>query len=244
MMSTLSWKMFEGALSASNKLVLLDFLDQGQSDRMTDMEYNQDLQVDVLKALLDHLGLAKVALAGISYGGNVALKFTIAYPSYVDRLMIFNAAAKLGEYLKEIGQNWIMAKDDPAHFYSASIPIIYSSEFYNGKSQWMQERKGILIKHVFNNDSFMDGIVRLIKSTDDYNVEAGLHTITAKTLIVASEHDPITPSTEQKHLHEGIKNSELILLPGCGHASMYERPALFVTLVLGFANSVLEGLEI
>jgi len=242
MMSTLSWKIFVEPLSANNKLVLLDFFDQGQSDRMA--EYNQDLQVEALKALLDYLELDKVALVGISYGGNVALKFTVAHPSYVDRLIVFNAAAKTGEYLKEIGQSWIMAKDNPTQFYSTTIPIIYSSDFYNGRTQWMSDRKEILINHVFNNAFFMEGIVRLIKSAEDYDVEERLGEIVAKTLIVASEYDPITPFTEQKLLHKGIKNSELILLPNCGHASMYEKPALFVTLILGFANSALEGVEI
>jgi pimeloyl-ACP methyl ester carboxylesterase len=41
----------------------------------------------------------------------------------------------------------------------------------------------------------------------------------------------------QEELHKLMKNSELIILPGVGHASMYERPMLFTSLVLGFINT-------
>ncbi|MCL2399567.1 MAG: alpha/beta hydrolase [Defluviitaleaceae bacterium] len=244
MMSTLSWKMFVESLSANNKLVLLDFFDQGQSDQYTEEPYNQDLQVKALKALLDHLNLEAPALAGISYGGNVALKFAVTYPDYIDRLLIFNASAKTGDWLKEMGQSWIMSAKDPAHFYNTTIPIIYSKMFYDGKSKWMQERKKFLVDNIFNNKVFLDGIIRLIQSADDYNIEDEMSKITAKTLIVASQYDPITPFSDQKQLHDGIKDSELVILPDCGHATMYENPVLFTTLILGFANSKFEGLKI
>jgi pimeloyl-ACP methyl ester carboxylesterase len=90
----------------------------------------------------------------------------------------------------------------------------------------------------------MDGIVRLTQSADDYDMRSNLNIVMAKTLIVASEFDTITPLSDQKELHEGIGDSELVILPDCGHASMYEKPALFVSLVLGFANSAFEGLNV
>ena len=60
MMSTMSWLPFEEELSRFNQLILVDMLDQGQSDKM-DVEFKQKIQADVVKALCDHLGLAKIA---------------------------------------------------------------------------------------------------------------------------------------------------------------------------------------
>ena len=42
---------------------------------------------------------------------------------------------------------------------------------------------------------------------------------------------------EQELLAREIPNSHLVILPNCGHASMYEDPLMFTTLVLGFANA-------
>ncbi|MCL2188005.1 MAG: alpha/beta hydrolase [Defluviitaleaceae bacterium] len=244
MMSTLSWHSFIAPLSANNQLILVDFIDQGQSARNPDEAYTLDLQVDVIKELLSHLGIACVSIAGISYGGNVALKFAAAYPDKVHRLMIFNAAAKTGAWLRELGQSWTAAAGDPVQFYNTTIPIIYSQEFYNGGPDWVKVRRDFLTTQVFTNKLFMDGIVRLTRSADDYDVEAQLCNITAKTLLVASESDPITPPGDQYKLRDLIKDSDLVLLPGVGHATMYERPALFISLITGFANAKLEGLVV
>ena len=78
---------------------------------------------------------------------------------------------------------------------------------------------------------------RLTNSAEHYDVRNELHQITAPTLIIAADEDYLTPMSNQKVLHEMIKNSNLVILPGVGHASMYEKPLLFVTLVLGFINA-------
>ncbi|MCL2364794.1 MAG: alpha/beta hydrolase [Defluviitaleaceae bacterium] len=243
MMSTLSWYPFIASLSANNQLILVDFIDQGQSYRV-DADYTLDLQVEVLHALFVHLGIERAAVAGISYGGNVALKFAAAYPDRVHRLMVFNAAAKTGAWLRELGESWIAAADDAVRFYNTTIPIIYSKEFYNSRPEWVKVRKDFLTTQIFTNKIFMDGIVRLTRSADTYDVEADLGNITAKTLLVASEADPITPPADQHKLRQMIKGADLVLLPGAGHATMYERPELFVSLITGFANAKLEGLVV
>ena len=239
MMSTLSWQMFIKPLSALNTLVLMDFLDQGQTDKCEGETYTNDVQVELLKALLEHLGYEKAAIAGVSYGGNVALKFAATYPEKVDRLIAFNVTTKTGDWLREMGESWTKSMGDPVQFYNTSIPVIYSPEFYNSNPEWVKVRKDFLTSQIFTNKVFLDGITRLTRSANEYDIEDDLFKITAKTFLIASEFDPITPYSDLKNLNSKIKNSELVLLPGAGHASMYEKPALFASLILGFANTEL-----
>ena len=42
---------------------------------------------------------------------------------------------------------------------------------------------------------------------------------------------------EQELLVQEIPNAHHVILPNCGHASMYEDPLVFMALVLGFANA-------
>ena len=63
MMSTKSWSEFIEPFSASNQLILLDMVDQGQSAKMT-KAYNHSIQVDLVKALVDHLNIEKVNIYG------------------------------------------------------------------------------------------------------------------------------------------------------------------------------------
>ena len=52
MMSTGSWKPFVKDFSRNNVMILVDFLDQGQSERMKE-SYNHKIQVELVDALLD-----------------------------------------------------------------------------------------------------------------------------------------------------------------------------------------------
>lgn len=236
MMSTASWQVFKDAFSLNNQLILVDFLDQGKSDKMEGIRYTQDIQVEVLKTLFDKLGLEKVNIVGISYGGEAALEFAVKYEEYIEKMVLFNTAAKTSPWLRDIGIGWNRSASDPLDYYCTTIPVIYSPKFYNEKSEWMDRRKAFLTEKVFNQKPFMDSMVRLTESADNHDVTGELGKIKIPTLIVSSENDYITPMHEQKMLHQLISTSELVILPDTGHASMYERPVLFATLVLGFIN--------
>jgi 3-oxoadipate enol-lactonase len=236
MMSTVSWQAFKEVLSANNKLILVDFLDQGKSDKMEGTSYTQDIQVEVIKALLDELKLTKVNIAGISYGGEVALEFAVKYEQYIDKLILFNTTAKTTPWLRDIGTGWNRSIGDPLDYYCTTIPVIYSPKFYNEKNEWMNNRKALLTEKVFNQKSFMESMVRLTESAENHDVTDELSKIKVPTLIVSCENDYITPMPEQKLLHELISTSELVVLPNTGHGSMYERPVLFTALILGFVN--------
>lgn len=238
MMSTKSWDPFVKTLTNTNTLIRLDFFDQGVSDKL-DENYDQSIQTEVIKALLEHLEIDKINIVGISYGGEVALDFATKYPNKIDRLILFNTTPYTSPLLKEIGKQWneIGETRNGSTYYKATIPIIYSPSFYESNLEWMKKREQVLIP-IFSNETFLKQMERLVNSAENFDVRAGLHKIDAPTLIVASDEDYLTPLANQKYLAENIKNANLIILPGVGHASMYETPLVFVSLVLGFVNAL------
>ncbi len=234
MMSTASWEPFMPAFRNELRVLRVDFFDQGQSARMEN-DYTQQVQVNLLLALLDHLGLSCVHLAGISYGGSVAMQFAAAHPNRVEKLMLFNATAKTTPWLKAIGDGWnaVAESRDGNAYYHIAIPYIYSPSFYNRNLDWMEARKEKLIP-IFSNPSFLDAMIRLTKSAESHDVEAHLPTLDVPTLVIASDHDFLTPPAEQRAIVKAMPNAELVVYEGCGHASMYEKPSLFVSTILGF----------
>lgn len=237
MMSTKSWTIFKEAFSHQNRLILLDFLDQGQSDKVVE-QYTQDLQVEVLKGLIDELGYEKVNILGISYGGEVALNFITKYEAYVDRLVLFNTTYKTSPWLKDIGDAWNLSSENAMDYYLTTIPVIYSPAFYNRNREWMEARKKLLTDTVFSNKDFMDSMVRLTISAENHDVTKALSGNKTRTLIVSSENDFVTPKEEQQELHKLLVNSDYVMLPNTGHGSMYEKPALFTALTLGYVNAL------
>ena len=87
-----SWQALVPQFVSAHRLIRVDFLDQGRSEKMS-TDYSIDLQAELVVALLAHLGIDEVALVGTSYGGVVALKVALAQPDRVRRLVIGNTGA-------------------------------------------------------------------------------------------------------------------------------------------------------
>lgn len=232
MMSTASWKQFVEPLSKNNQLILVDFLDQGQSDRMEEA-YTHALQVEAIGEFMKKLSLSNVNLFGISYGGEIALQVTLANPDRIKRLLLFNTCAETTYWLEEVGNAWNKALHDPEAYYLTTIPFIYSPDFFIQNKGWMEERKQVLLP-IFANKDFQASMRRLTDSSGGYSVKNELANLSIPTLIVGSEYDFVTPFAQQKELHENIRGSQLVHIPGAGHALMYEKPVLFQSLITGF----------
>lgn len=231
MMSTKSWAPFIEPISEHYQLILMDFIDQGQSG-LSNREYKHDLQVDLVYSLLNHLGIDQVNLFGISYGGEIALQFAIKHPEKLKTLILSNTCAETTYWLEEIGRSWIEAAPNPLAYYLTTIPIIYSPKFFNERREWMENRKSVLLD-VFNPE-FLDKMERLTLSSEGYDVRDQLDQIACPTLIMGATEDMVTPLEQQKFIHQHIKDSRFVIIPECGHASMYEKPTEFLTNILGF----------
>lgn len=231
-MSTNSWKLLTPYIYGK-KVILFDFLDQIQSEKL-ETEYDQNIHVETIKKLLEHLKLEKIDLMGISYGGEIALKFALKYQNNIRKMALFNTTSYTNPWLLQIGEAWINAAQtyNPEIFYKAAIPTVYSPHFYTKNIEKMKIREKVLYR-AFTKD-FLDASVRLIKSAENYDVREKLQEIEIPVLVVGSTEDYITPIKEQEYIAEKIRNSSFLIIPNCGHGSMYEKPNEFLAAVNGF----------
>lgn len=236
MMSTNSWKPMMKNLTKHNVVILVDFLDQGQSSRMTE-SYTHAIQVRLLHALFELLPYEKYNIMGISYGGEVAIQYAVEHPEYVRRLVLANTCGRTSDWLRKIGDGWnaVARTGDGLAYYLTTIPVIYSTGFYEREAEWMDRREGTLIPY-FSNPAVLEALIRLTDSSRNYDYTNRLHEITCPTLIISSSEDGLVPPTEQIMLHNAIKGSNYVTINGSGHASMYEDANSFLALTLGFVN--------
>lgn len=72
-----------------NRVVLLDLLGHGESDRPEHAsEYRFDVYTEQVLALLDHLGVERAVVGGVSLGANVSLLFAARHPDRVSGLVL------------------------------------------------------------------------------------------------------------------------------------------------------------
>ncbi|MCH4886019.1 alpha/beta hydrolase [Acidaminobacter sp. JC074] len=223
MMSTASWHQFLDGLS-DYQVILLDFLDQGRTDDAKD--YNHSDQVDLVKCVVDDLNLDEVNIIGVSYGAQIALQYAIKYP--VHQMMILNAALYTTPWLSDIGKAWQLSAQagNPELFYHVTIPYIYSHKFYNEHDEWMKDRKKYLLD-VFN-EKFFQRMIRLIESSEAYDIRETARRIHADVSVIGAEYDYLTPADETREIAKAIKGSKWHFIKNCGHASMYEQADMFL----------------
>jgi pimeloyl-ACP methyl ester carboxylesterase len=79
-----------GALAArGQRVVLLDLLGHGESDKPQHAaDYRVDVYTEQVVALLDHLGVDRAVVGGLSLGANVSLQLAAQHPQRVQGLVI------------------------------------------------------------------------------------------------------------------------------------------------------------
>lgn len=235
-MSCASWSAFVPSFEKKCKLILLDLLDQGRTEKM-EREYTQSIQVELVEALRAHLGLESWSVVGISYGGEVALQYASQHPARVNKLVLSNTAPNTSKWLKEIGHAWEYAcnSHDGHQFFKTCIPIVYAPQFFEKNYAWASAREELFVRSF--SAAVYDAFARLTRSAETHDVRGALKNITAQTLVISSEFDYVTPLYQQKEIVAGIQNAAHILILDAGHAVMYEKPAEFTAAVLGFVTS-------
>lgn len=243
MMSTSSWNSFIDVFSRNNRLVLIDFLDQGKSQK-SDKPYDQILQSDIVKGVIDELKIDKIHLVGVSYGGEVALNFALKYQENLSSLILANTTSYTTQLLRDVGKCWNYAakNHDGRAFFKATMPFIYSVEFYEENIDWLKKREDLFVT-IFD-DAWYEAYIRLVDSAENLDIREEIEKIKVPTLIISAEYDITTPIRYQKVIHEKIQNSKWVLIKGSGHASMYEKPQEFASNILGFINTYDEEIKI
>jgi haloalkane dehalogenase len=77
-------------LARTRRVIAVDHLGFGLSDRPTDFPYTPEAHAQVLREVIDGLGLNRFAMAVHDYGGPIALPIAVAEPERISSLVLMN----------------------------------------------------------------------------------------------------------------------------------------------------------
>jgi len=219
-------------LKLGYQILLHDFKGQLKSDKPVGPYTFKDHAIEA-KALMDELGIKKVHLIGTSYGGEVAMKFAILYPEYVKSISIIDSVSELDDNLKWMVQGWKnLAKGDPVDFFWGMAPSIYGNTFLKNNRETLEKRAQTLTK--VPNDYFTGQIYLYDTFINDVFMTDELNQILCPALVVCGEDDILKKPKFSKIIANKIPNSEYALIPDCGHVTIFEKPNILNSLLLGF----------
>lgn len=229
MNASTSWVFQTKALSQHYRLLQYDCRGQGESDHPP-QPFSMDIHADDLAVLLDALNIAQAHIAGISYGGEVAQAFALKYPHKTRSLILIDTVSEIGAELRLIIESWVDAlkANDPLAFFRATVPWNFSQEFIAQNEALLEDAKQRYKQLDF------PAIIKLCQSFFNVDFTEKLSTIELPACIVVGELDLIKGLPYARILKNALPHAELHILEGAGHASCWERPQEFNSIILGF----------
>ncbi len=227
------WDAVVPALSKDYTIILFDPRGIGKSDNPT-VKYS-DLQD--MNDLVNHLGLNKVGLIGLSSSGGLVLEFTVRYPEKVAALVAsapflptFEFSNEMNARLNRFNQAAGKGKsafldsmmDDP-HFFPAPL----------NRSIRLSARKNM----GGNFDKGADFNPTLVIPVEQPLI-GQLATVQSPTLLLVGELDHPEVHRRNKYILSKIRSSKEVVIVDAGHNSQLENPAGFLAALTPFLAEV------
>jgi 3-oxoadipate enol-lactonase / 4-carboxymuconolactone decarboxylase len=212
------WEAQLPALSARFRVVRYEHPGHGGSPTF-DVASIADLGSAVV-ALLDHLGVARASLAGISLGGMVSMWVAAHAPERVDRLVLCCTSAHLPP-----PERWTeRAAAVRASGTASLLPILQERWFAAGART---DRKLVNFVAAMLESVDDEGYARCCVAIGGMDLRAELARITAPTLVIGGAVDPVCTPAMLLELQDGIAGAALTLLAGASHLANLDAPERF-----------------
>lgn len=233
------WQPFRDALVARGfHVVSFDMLGQGQSDKPS-LFIEQDDQVAVLGELIRKLGERPIFVAGISFGGVIALRHAIEHGDTIAGLIPMSSFAEIPSQLFLLGSalRTGLILGGTTFLQDLLFPMNFSSEWLESKRDLISlaTHRGWLVNDVYALQNLMESFLDFEPLTPQ------LSSIRVPTMILNGEFDFLTPRPLQETLRTNIPDSALVIVQRAYHAFTLEKPELTAYLVSRFAEDVMAG---
>lgn len=207
--------------------------------------YSQQRARDDILAVLDGLGIERAHVVGNSMGGFATLHFGIAHSSRALSLVV--AGCGYGAHPDQYEKFQAQSRELAQTMLDKGMAHV-AATYGHGPSRLQLKEKdprgfAEFVKH-FSEHSAQGSANTMLgyqsKRPSLYSLTAQMAAITAPMLIVAGDEDDavLEPSLMMKRT---IPTSDLFIMPGSGHMTNLEDPALFNRVVEDFFHQVEAG---
>lgn len=191
---------------------------------------------DHLAAFVHALGLERPSVAGLSFGGGLAIELYRRHPSIPRTLVLASAYAGWAGSLPDdevelrLHQALRLADLPTGDFVGTLIPTMFTpstpAEVVDGFAVTM-------------TGTHPDGLRVTARAFAEADLREALPSIDVPTLLVHGDEDVRAPLSVAEDLHARIPASKLVVVPGAGHIVNLEAPERFNSEVRTFLHSAL-----
>jgi pimeloyl-ACP methyl ester carboxylesterase len=227
------WEPVTDALRRDFRLVLIDNRGSGDSERTEGRFTVADMARDVV-AVLDHAGIDRAHLLGISLGGMIAQEVAAGYPDRVNGLVLVATTPgwPTGYPMPRQGVATMAATNTLAPLEAARLHVENALA-----ARTVRERPELveqLLEHVLAHPTDRPAWAAQTGAGAGYIGHGHPSRITAPTLVLQGDADTVVDPRNATLLASRIPNAELVIFGGAGHLVFWEEPDAFAAEVAGF----------
>lgn len=239
--ATLSWGGVLDDLATDRRVIALDLLGYGESDRPAGADYSTAAHTDRLLATLDALDVDRVVPVGLSLGGALALGAAFRAPERVEKLVLVDSHG-LGAPVPGGRLTYLLSRIDAPN--EAILAVLARSRRATRASldnivadpdrldEAVVDRLYDLVRRDHAGRAFREWRRHEV-TWDGYRTDFSdrLEELSAPTLLVHGEHDEVVPVPFARRAARRIPEATLRVFEACAHWPPRERPAAFVETV-------------
>lgn len=203
------------------RCLLIDNRGVGKSDQPAGPYTTAGMAADTI-AVMDHAGVSRAKVAGISMGGAIAQELALNYPDRVSRLLLISTWPRFNNYAKAMYQNLqnIRPVVRPDVFMELLQLWIFAPPYYETHSEELKEGQRAALQNT--SPQTQRGFEGQLDACMQHDTVDRLHQIKVPTMITVGDQDIMTPPAFSKLLHEKIAGSIYLNFPNGGHVHHWE----------------------
>lgn len=243
--STYSWREVMDEFAKYGRVIAYDRPAFGLTERPLPGEweenpYGMKANVEILRELLDSMGVEKAVLVGNSAGGGVAVAFALEYPERIDELILVDPGVGGGRgpqfpawalpvmwtpQMRHLGP--LMMRD-----YQESLPRTLERGWFDQTKLTNEIRERHL--QILKIKNWDKAFYELTFAPAYPELRPLLPNLTVPVLVVAGQEDRLIRSWYFEAVATEIPEAALNLIPQCGHMPQEECPTEFMEVVLKY----------
>lgn len=195
-----------------------------------------DIFASDLVALLDHLGIDKVVIGGLSMGGQIVMEFYRLFPERVRGLILADTSPRAETADGKAGRIALadrLLSEGMSTYAAEALPMMMAPANIDALPE------------------VADHVLGMMRGTDPVGAAAAMRgraerpdyvsllaTVTVPALVIVGSDDEFTPVSEAMLIHQQVPESTMVIVDGAGHLPNLERPREFDSAVQQFLHTI------
>lgn len=225
------------AVTGTHRFITFDNRAVGRSTG-TPPESIEEMADDAI-ALLDHLGIEKTVVFGLSMGGTIAQHIVLGHPERVSALILGITWARPLDFMRRQNNlaRLIVENVGAESFHEIGILRMFTPRFFEVAGEVMDQMVRSLLADTGPGAASSDVLLAQLEALDKHDVLAQLGDIDCPTLVLGAKMDMMVPGFASEEIAAAIPGAELTMFE-TGHGCVIEEMDAFNARVAKFLASL------